>query len=245
MTLKILARVLALGAGIAWPWHCSAGPELDVQSATNCDGSALRIKTLTDEEGGQRKVWIYFRKPGDERMELIATNTFLLQDQMAAGLTLIEDWDKNGTHEVSVVVTCGAGPNCDSLLYRIDPQTARMVRIFRGNIGFVEYMHGHLVEYSRSSCCSWSANVYAVSPDRTSIAQKPEFSAHMGIQEPTVQDSIRKGSGRQTDEIRVQVKGEEAVICYFFVQSPAGHSIRIKPPAKFRKICNFYRPFDN
>ena len=245
MTLKILARVLALAAGIAWPWHCSAGPELVVQSATNRDGSALRIKSLTDEEGAQRKVWIYFRKPGDGRMKLIATDTYTLQDQMAAGLTLIEDWDKNGTHEVSVVVACGAGPSCDSLLYRIDPQTARMVRIFRGNTGFVEYMHGHLVEYSRRSCCAWVANVYPVSPDRTSIAQQPKISAYMGIRELAGQGRNRKEIDRQTDEIRVQVKGREAVFCYFFVKSPAGHSIRIKPPAKFRKICNFYRPFDN
>ena len=245
MTLKNLVQVVALAAGIAWPWHCSARLQLDVQSATNRDGSALRIKTLTDEEGGWRKVWIYFRKPGDRRMKLIATDTHKLEGMMAAGLTQIEDWDKNGIHEVSVVVACGAGPNCDSLLYRIDPQTTRMVRIFRGNTGFLEYMHGHLVEYGRSSCCAWQADVYAVSHDRTRIAQKPKFSAYMEIRDLTGQDRNRKGRRRQTEEIRVQVKDKESVICYFFVETPTGHSTRIKPPAGFRKICNFYRPFGN
>lgn len=232
-----------MAAGIAWPWHCSAGPQLDVQSATNRDGSAIRVRTITDEEGGQRKVWIYFRKPGEGRMKLIANQTHMLDVHMTAGLTQIHDWDKNGTHELSVVKECGAGPNCDGLLFHIDPHTARMVKIFRGDTSFVEYMHGHLVEYSRINCCSWGANVYAVSSDRLSIAQQPKFSVYMGIREHAGQDRNGKARGQPTNEILVQGKGKEAVICYFFVESPASRAVRIKPPAEFRRICNFYRPF--
>jgi hypothetical protein len=243
MNLKTLVQVTAAAACLAWPWPCSAGPQLDVESATNRDGSAIRVRTITDEEGRQRKVWIYFRKPGEARMKLIANQTYRLDDHMAAGLTQIHDWDKNGTHEVSVVKACGAGPNCDGLLFHIDPHTARMVKIFRGDSSSVEYMNGHLVEYGRSSCCAWQADVYAVSHDRLSIAQQPKFSVYMGIRELAGQDRNGKASGQPSDEILVHGKGKEAVICYFFVESPAGRAIRIKPPPGFRRICNFYRPF--
>lgn len=216
-----------------------------MQSTTNRDGSAIRVRTITDAESGQRKAWIYFRKSDEGRMKLIANQTHMLDGDMTAGLIQIQihDWDKNGTHELSVVKECGAGPNCDGLLFHIDPHTARMVKIFRGDTSFVEYMHGHLVEYSRINCCSWGANVYAVSSDRLSIAQQSKFSVYMGMREHAGHDRNGKASGQPTDEILVKGKGKETVICYFFVESPVSRAVHIKPPAGFRRICNCYRPF--
>ena len=47
--------------------HVDARPVIDVKSATNRDGSAVRVKSITEDDI-KRSVWIYFRKPGQSHM---------------------------------------------------------------------------------------------------------------------------------------------------------------------------------
>jgi len=223
-----IVRLILVIASFLWPLYAQARPTLEVQSVTNKDGSAVRVKMLTDENIGQRVVQIYFRKAGTRRMKKIATKNHSLKAQMAAGQTQIFDWDMNGINEISIVQECGAGPNCESLLFRIDPSTERLLEIFRGNTGFIELMNGYLVEYSRNNCCSWEARVHEVSPDGLHIASRPRFMVYMGAKNPT--------------EENMQPNNRNAANCEFFTKSAADQSIRVNVPSKLKKICDFYRP---
>jgi hypothetical protein len=212
---------------------------MEVKSAANRYSSALRVKSITEDDI-KRSVWIYFRKLGQSHMQIVANFSRNISNNMPSGLTTIVDWDRNGTHEISIVKECGAGPNCTGDLFHIEPQTARMIRIFEGNTSFIEYLNGHLVEYGRSSCCSWEASVYKVSTDRLNISAQPKFHVSMAIREPAPNGTYNitsKPSDTQKDG-----KSKEAVYCQFFKTTPACNTV-IKPPPRFMRLCDYYRPF--
>jgi hypothetical protein len=241
MKVHSLAGFMLRVACLTLSHHVDARPVIDVKSATNRDGSALRVKSITEDDI-KRSVWIYFRKPGQSHMQLVANFSRNISNNMPSGLTTIVDWDRNGTHEISIVKECGAGPNCTGDLFHIEPQTARMIRIFEGNTSFIEYLNGHLVEYGRSSCCSWEASVYKVSTDRLNISAQPKFHVSMAIREsaPNGPYSITsKPSDTQKDG-----KSKEAVYCQFFKTTPAGNTV-IKSPPGFMRLCDYYRPFSD
>lgn len=120
--------------------HVDARPVIDVKSATNRDGSALRVKSIT-EDGIKRRVWIYFRKSSQSHMQLVVNYSHDISNNMPSGLTTIVDWDRNGTHEISVVKECVAAPNCTGDLFHIKSHTARMIRISERNTTFIKYFN--------------------------------------------------------------------------------------------------------
>lgn len=221
-------------ACLTLPHHVDARPVIEVKSATNRDGSAMRVKTITEDDI-KRSVWIYFRKPGQSRMQLVANFSHDISNNMPAGLTQIVDWDRNGTHEISVAKECGAGPNCTEDIFHIEPHTARMIRIYEGSNAYILYLNGHLVEYARSSCCSWEASVYEVSTDRLKISAQPKFRARMMFGGTAQDDSYIKTS--KPGEVLILGKGEYSFACYFFKTTGTVDKV-IKPPLGFRKVCS-------
>jgi len=206
MMHNAFASTLIVAAALAYPGYGFAKLQLEVESASNRDGSAVRVKTITDEKRQLRKVWIYFRKPGQARMRLLTSHVSSIENNWPAGLTFIEDWDKNGTHEISITQECGAGSNCEGDLYHIAPGSGHLVPIFKGNLGYIHYMNGHLVEYSRAGCCAWGASVYAVSPDRLQIADKPAFHTYMGTLDEYNQKLLVNSQKAKTYWCKVRAK---------------------------------------
>jgi hypothetical protein len=215
-------------------WGASEGlarAMVEVDSATNRDGSAVRVRTVTDEAAGLRHVGIYFRKAAQTRMQRIARHTYSLNESPAIGITQIVDWDRNGTHELSVTMGCGAGPNCETTLWHIDPATAQLVPLFSGG-GDVFYLNGYLVDFGRNNCCSWEASVHAVSPDRLRIDPTPTLYVYTGL---------RETSTVPPQTLTLQGKGSEgeALICYFYTRSPSGQATLMPPPAGLRRLCRW------
>ncbi len=66
------------------------------------------------------------------------------------------DLDQDGMHEVEVRGMCGAGPNCEGDVYRIDPATRTLQHFFSGGYYELQFIDGWLVQAGRSSCCSWN-----------------------------------------------------------------------------------------
>lgn len=228
-------------ACLALTHRVDARPVIEVESATNRDGSALRIKSIT-EDAIKRRVWIYFRKPGQSRMQLLTQFSHDISVHMPAGLTQIVDWDRNGTHEISIVKACDAGPNCAAELFHVEPDTARMIRIFEGNTPFMEYVNGHLVEYVRSSCCAWEAAVHEVSTDRLKIASHAKFRVTMALRD-SAPDGPYTITSKPADTLGMG-QSKEAVYCQFFKTTPSGLTV-IKPPTGFQRICEYYRPLSD
>ena len=204
-----------------WPLQVNSRPLVDVQSATNSDGSAVRIQTLTDEKREERRVKIFFRTHKSGHMKLVASMSRSMAESPAAGLTHIFDWDRNGIHEISFVESCGAGPNCDGVLYRVN-QSGELVLLFEGNPTVVDYINGHFIDYGRNNCCSWIAAAHPVSHDRLHIQAKPTFYVFIGTE---YGDS----------------KSEPKFQCRFYRHGPSGEELPVNiSKKKFNKICMFY-----
>ena len=205
-----------------WPLQVNSRPLVDVQSATNSDGSAVRIRTLTDEQREQRHIKIYFRKHNSGQMKLVASMSRSMSESSAAGLTYILDWDRNGTHEISLTESCSPGPNCEGVLFRIGPM-GELVEMYEGSAILHRYINGHFIDYTRNNCCSWIATAHPVSPDHLHIEAKPAFYVFIGY------EFIRSGRTQKYQ-------------CRFYRHGPSGEELPVNvPKKKFKKICNFYK----
>lgn len=214
-------HVMWFAVVFGWPLQVNARPFMNVQSATNSDGSAVRIQTLTDKQREERRVKIFFRSHKSGHMKLVASMSRSMAESPAAGLTHIFDWDRNGIHEISFVESCGAGPNCDGVLYRVN-QSGELVVLFEGNPTVVDYINGHFIDYGRNNCCSWIAAAHPVSQDRLHIQAKPAFYVFIGS------ESTSLNSAPQYQ-------------CRFYRHGPSGEEIPVNvPKKKFQKVCNFY-----
>jgi hypothetical protein len=244
--LALLVWVGYVGSSSAWSSSvANSRPTvtLEVQSATNRDGSAVRIRTLLDESKSIRQVWIYFRKAGANRMQLISSHRSSTQLSSAAGLSMIDDWDKDGTHEITIIDECGAGPNCSSTLARIDPIEGRLITIFEGGGSHIKYQRGHLVEYSRNNCCSWTADVYPVTKDRHHVGHTPVFSAYTGLRMQDLDEMPKSATNKvpARHEHQIVLRGLDSgiQICYFYKEDRQGQHRQIPSPRGFENLCEF------
>jgi hypothetical protein len=222
--LTWINRIMWLAIVLMWPLQVNSRPILDVQSATNADGSAVRIQTITDKQREERHVKIFYRSHQSGRMKLVASISRSMAESPAAGMTQILDWDRNGMHEISFVEECGAGPNCDGILYRIN-KSAELVVLFQGNSTIVDYINGHFIDYGRNNCCSWIASAHLVSKDRLHIQAKPAFNVFVGYE---YEDS----------------KSKPKFQCRFYRHGPSGEELTVSvEKKKFNKICKFYEHY--
>jgi len=222
--LNWIHRIMWLAMVLVWPMQVNSRPILDVESATNSDGSAVRIQTITDKKREQRHVKIFYRSQKSGRMKLVASMSRSMEEMPASGLTHIFDWDRNGIHEISFVEECGAGPDCDGFLYRVD-KNAKLVVLFEGNPTDAEYINGHFIRYGRNNCCSWIAAAHPVSNDRLHIQAKPAFHVFIG---ENYEDS----------------KDKPKFQCRFYRHGPSGEELPVSvEKIKFNKICQFYERY--
>ncbi len=209
---------------LVWPMQVNSRPILDVQSATNSDGSAVLIQTITDIQREERHVKIYYRSHQSGRMKLVASISRSMAESPAAGMTHILDWDRNGIHEISFTEHCVPGPNCDGVFYRIN-QSGELVVLFEGNPTDAEYINGHFISYDRNNCCSWIASAHPVSKDRLHIQAKPAFYGFVGYE---YQDSKTKPKFQ----------------CRFYRHGPSWEELPVSvEKKKFNKICQFYERY--
>lgn len=142
----------------AFAWAQDASCEPDAGSRVeNRDGSALSLRTECPSREQRRHVAVLTCADGRacDRLEID-------QDvaEAATGHASLMDLDGDGMHEVEVRGMCGAGPNCEGDVYRIDTTAHKLRHFFSGGYSDLQAIDGWLVESGRASCCSWEFHLW-------------------------------------------------------------------------------------
>jgi len=204
----IVAQVQAAGAPVA-----------KIQTATNVDGSSLRLITKFGQHNSAQITDVFYSSGTAKPMKKIGQ---LVQPMGAdkRALVFLTDWAKNGNYAVETVDECGAGPNCSGMIYRIDAKQQKVVEFFKTSGSHVSLVGDYLIEKARDSCCAWVADAYKLNQKRTQVATSPAFSVEIAY-----------------DEEKNKAK---PVTCTFYQQTTKGRLV-IEPPAKaFLQICRHY-----
>jgi hypothetical protein len=126
------------------------------QSARNPDQSTLSVATVCDKPGSRIYVMRATAKDGrtqEKRVEVESEYTPM-------GSASLVDIDRDGFHEIEVRGMCGAGPNCEGEIYRINRESGQVELFFSGGYSELLVIDGYLVESGRASCCSWEYHAY-------------------------------------------------------------------------------------
>lgn len=209
------AALLSVSLALA---KTSSGRE--VESATNPDGSALRIVTTTDARAESRHVKVYYRARHGQRMQLIWKNHYSFNESYSMGITQITDWNQDGINDVSVTLDCGTGADCEVNNYMIDLKTQQMVHV--GTTGlFAQIISGYLVDMNRNNCCSWIGNAYRMKADRQGFEPAAAFSVFVAADKEFV--------------------GERPAVCYFYKTTSKGEQVIPAPTKALKKLCRWYK----
>ena len=189
----------------------------EVTSATNRDGSAVKVVIRHYPKKDLRKMEVLFRADPDGDMVPIGRFEQVLSTAPLVGAQIM-DWDRDGEHEIQVFDFCGAGPNCASTIYRIDKKKRALSRFFKSSGSDVELIDGYLVESARDTCCSWIFTAHKFVRPRQWVNPKASFSV------------LVKGGDKES----------APSTCTFSIDAPDGRQT-INPPSKaFLKYCDEY-----
>lgn len=144
--------------------------EDSLSTARNRDGSIMQLRVSVCEATQQKSVAVDLQSASDAPARRVLSIVQALDGAAATGVSL-RDVDGDGEHELELRGLCGAGPNCEGVVYRLRPDQASMFRLFSGGYAFLSFMAGHVVESSRSNCCSWVHQVYLPQSRYTEITE--------------------------------------------------------------------------
>jgi len=151
-----LALLLGLPSAHAWAQEATCEPQAETR-VENRDGSALSLRTECPSPTLRRHVAVLACADGRvcDRLEID-------QDvgETATGYAALVDLDGDGLPEVEVRGMCGAGPNCEGEIHRIDPAARKLRLFFSGGYSGLQVLDGWLVESGRASCCSWEFHLW-------------------------------------------------------------------------------------
>lgn len=160
--MNLFVRVVAAGTlALSMLYAASARADENCepvaeQSARNPDQSMLSVATVCDKPGSRIYVMRATAKDGrtqEKRVEVESEDTPM-------GSASLVDIDSDGYHEVEVRGMCGAGPNCEGEIYRINRESGQVELFFSGGYSELLVIDGYLVESGRASCCSWEYHAY-------------------------------------------------------------------------------------
>jgi len=156
MKRVVVALLLCLLAPCAWAQEATCEPAAP-ERAENRDGSVLTVQTECAAPDLRRYVATLLCEAGRVCDRLALTQDVAYNSMGHADLV---DLDQDGMHELEVRGMCGAGPNCEGDIYRIDPATRTLQHFFSGGYYELRVIDGWLVESGRSSCCSWEFHLW-------------------------------------------------------------------------------------
>lgn len=218
----VIAIAIATMAGTAQAQEADCQPVATTRSA-NADGSTLSVRTECPGDG--RRVHVVELACRDGRR---CDETRIEQDLMETpmGHASLVDLEGDGMHEVEVRGMCGAGPNCEGDVHRIDPASHRLVHFFTGGYADLSVQDGWLVEAGRASCCSWEFHAWRLDGTHALPLQYDNMDLMV---------KVDAAAGLDGDD-------EEAagVACTFL--RPAGDNARVvaPPTAALERLCGHY-----
>ncbi|WP_058835414.1 hypothetical protein [Luteimonas abyssi] len=191
-----------------------------MEEIANRDGSRLRLH-VTCGPSGEIRTRVTRAAPGDDAFHLVLDDPQAESDSAGTLVRRVAftDVDEDGFHDVEVIGTCGAGPNCLATIYRLEPSSGRFYTFFSGGYADLWIMDGHVVEAGRASCCAWEYHAWPIQPG------------------PPL-----RVSDRMAFRAVVSVDGEhDGVDCRFLQRMPDGEEALMLPPDDaWLKICEHY-----
>ena len=151
--------ILLLAALLLFPGSALASDTDGVTEQRNPDGSRLRLTEQIDPAGDRRVFRIEASSSASAPYTTLLQRSQLLSDYPRGGGRL-EDMDGDGQLEFVERLSCGAGPNCQYRIFKLIPAQQRAYQLFEGGFFLFRPIAGRLVTSSRSSCCSWTHQIY-------------------------------------------------------------------------------------
>lgn len=218
------ALLFCLWAPVAWAQDAVCEPA-DPVRAENRDGSVLTVQTECASPELRRYV-ATLTCDGGRTCDRQAYTQEVVYNSM--GHADLIDVDQDGMHEVEVRGMCGAGPNCEGNVYRIDPATRTLQPFFSGGYYELQVIDGWLVEAGRSSCCSWEFHLW-----------KLDLPRPLPLEYDNMDLMVQVGASGDDDG---NVAGVE---CTFTRQSGDNSRVVAPPSRALEKICEHYgEPYD-
>ena len=213
---------LGLFAPSAWAQEAVCEPA-EPARVENRDGSVLTVRTECPSPALRRHIVELACDAARtcDRLEIDQETTYT-----PMGNASLVDLDGDGLHEIEILGACGAGPNCEGDVYRVDPATRTLQHFFSGGYYELQFIDGWLVQAGRSSCCSWNYLMWKLDAVR----------------------SLPLGDGNQ--DLRAQVDGSDATYdedgrgdaqCTFLRES-GDNRVVVAPPSPGLEdmICRHY-----
>ena len=220
----VVALLFCLLAPCAWAQDelCERADPVRVK---NRDGSVLSLQTECPSPTVRRHVVTLTCEAG----RLCARRE--IEQEVAEtpmGHADLVDIDQDGMHEVEVRGMCGAGPNCEGEVYRIDPAMRTLQPFFSGGYYELQVIDGWLVEAGRSSCCSWEFHLW-----------KLDLPRPLPLEYDNMDLMVQVGASGDDDG---NVTGVE---CTFTRQSGDNSRVVAPPSRALERICEHYgEPYD-
>ena len=224
MTRFVATLLLCLLAPSAWAQDALCEPG-DPARVENRDGSTLSLRAECSASATRRYVAELTCADG-----LVCDRLQVEQDvtETPMGHAGLVDLDGDGMHEVEVRGMCGAGPNCEGDVYRIDPATRTLHHFFSGGYYELQVIDGWLVESGRSSCCSWEFHLWRLDTPRA------------GPLDYDSMDLMAQVDAGGDDDGNVT-----SVQCTFTRQSGDNRAVVAPPSPALEAICRHYgEPYD-
>lgn len=219
----VAALLFCLLAPCAWAEDATCEPG-EPARAENRDGSVLTVQTECASPELRRYVATLTCETGRVCDRLEVTQEVVYNTLGRADLI---DLDQDGMHEVEVRGMCGAGPNCEGDVYRIDPATRKLRHFFNGGYYELQVIDGWLVESGRSSCCSWEFHLWKLDAPHA-----------LPLNYDTMDLMVQVGASGDADTV-------DGVVCTFLRQSGDNSRVVAPPSPALEKICEHYgEPYD-
>ncbi len=219
----VAALLFCLLAPCAWAEDATCEPG-EPARAENRDGSVLTVQTECASPELRRYVATLTCETGRVCDRLEVTQEVVYNTLGRADLI---DLDQDGMHEVEIRGMCGAGPNCEGDVYRIDPATRKLRHFFNGGYYELQVIDGWLVESGRSSCCSWEFHLWKLDAPHA-----------LPLNYDTMDLMVQVGASGDADTV-------DGVVCTFLRQSGDNSRVVAPPSPALEKICEHYgEPYD-
>lgn len=213
------ALLLGLLAPCAWAQDAVCEPA-DPVRAENRDGTVLTALTECASPDLRRYVATLTCEAGRVCDRLEVTQEVAYNSMGGAGLI---DLDDDGMHEIEIRGMCGAGPNCEGNVYRVDPAKRTFQHFFSGGYYELQAIDGWLVESGRSSCCSWEFHLWELDAPHDLPLEYDNMDLMVQV------DAGGDDAGNVTD-----------VRCTFTQQSGDNPRVVAPPSHALERICEHY-----
>ena len=166
--LLLMSLLLVQGSALA---SYQPTDQLTVEQKRNADGSWLRLTQRVDHERDRRLIRVEHSRSATAPFVTLLQRSQSLSDY-PQGRGHLEEMDGDGQLDYVERLYCGAGPNCQARIFKLNPAQQTAYQLFEGWFFLFRSVGGHFVTSSRSSCCSWTHNVYREPSKQGGIGDK-------------------------------------------------------------------------